>query len=112
MWPFERKKEKQSEPYTVTVGKADEEWTPKDADRLRTFLSSRTGKKLLNHRELTAHRMALDPTRRTDFHDGIRVGIIMDLNTMKELSKEIPEIMETNRYPILHSDYERTANYD
>lgn len=81
------------------------EWTLNDSQNLNVFNRSPAGRKLIYRIEESIHNMALDTKRRTDFHDGMRVGKLLVLEQLKQLATLKEKEIEQNPYAI-HGDVE------
>ncbi len=88
-WPFSKQVEPKKEykkPYEVTINKIDKPWTEDDAASLLAFCNSRSGRKWINIQETAVHNMCLQASPRTDTVDGIRIGLILALESLVDYS--------------------------
>ena len=99
MW-FKKKKPS----YQVTVAPFLDEWNATDSNYTKTFMDSATGKKLVAQQEAAIHKMALDARARTDFHDGIRVGMVLCLEALTAAGHVEEEVQVQENAYLLNSD--------
>jgi len=92
--------------YAICLRSEYSEWTPKDAQSLKAFTKSLSGRKFIYMQERSIHNMALEATRATDFHDGIRVGKALVLEDISSMSRSSGEVPSTVSGYALHADNE------
>ena len=108
--PFSKQVEPKKElpqkpPYEVTINKIDKPWTEDDAAHLLAFCNSRSGRKWINIQEAAVHNMCMQASPRTDTVDGIRIGLILALESLVDYSTIEEKDADDGGMYSLNSDY-------